>query len=568
MQNAAKKNILCVLFLFALLPCLPLPAQTVWQVQVRQDTMNAYRTIYQKEAKDSLAYQNWLKAYKEAKIAQGYLELKEEKDAQNIQITLGKKHTWEKIGASNLPTKAENWRNKPFSLKALEQYKQKILTFAENNGHPFAQIRLDSMDERAGKWRGVWHYEPRLLVLFDTIALVGKVKVKPRFLNQYLRIYVKQPYNQAKIESIRTRLQRLPYLRLDRQPEVQFMQDKAIPVLHLTQIKANQIDGIIGVLPNENQRGQILLTGELNALFYNIFAQGHSLKIQWQRLQTLSQRFELNTGFQTLFNTPLQFQTDFKLWKQDSSFVNLTWEARLGYATQGNSEFFVQFLNQKSNLGDAANLYENTQLPPISETRWQGYGISYKVQTIDDIFFPRRGILLNASIHTGTKEIIKNRFLADSLYRGLSLRTPQTLSRLELQGYLSAGKGVVKLGFQGAYLANKQLFTNELIPIGGLTSLRGHNQNAFLASQYAIATLEYRLPLDGGSYIFAFFEQSYFEKRILGDFHADLPAGAGVGASLSLKTGVFSLAYALGKSKENSFAFNRAKIHFGVVNRF
>ncbi len=547
---------------------LDLPAQTRWSVQERSDTAKTYQLIYQKDFKDSLAYQAWLKAYKIAKQKNGYLELNTYTQAQTTYLTLGARHTWAYIRSSTLPTKPRKWQNAPFSLSALEEYKQKILTFAENNGHPFAQIRLDSLAMQDNKWRGVWEYAPHLLVRFDTVIIVGKVKVKPRFLNQYLRLGIKQPYNHAKIQAIRTRLQRLPYLRLQKPPDVQFIQDRAMPVLHLTQIKANQFDGIIGVLPNENQRGQVLLTGEANLLFYNIFAQGHSFKLQWQRLQTETQRLELQTGFQTLFNTPLQFHIDFKLWKQDSSFLNRTFEAKLGYTTQGSSDFFAQFLNQKSNLGNASNLYENAQLPAISETRWQGYGIGYKVQTLDDLFFPRAGVLCVFSIHTGNKEIIKNRFLADSLYRGLTLKTPQTLSKIDFQSFWRVGKGVIKAGLQGAYLANNQLFQNELLPIGGLTSIRGHNQNAFLASQYAILTAEYRQPIGGTSYLFMFFDQAYYESRTWNGFQADAPSGVGLGASISLKAGIFSLAYALGKSKENAFALNRAKLHFGIVNRF
>jgi len=559
-----RLTIVTVCFFISLSACI---AQNEWTIWQRSNINTAYQIIFQKNSKDSSAHIDWLKEYIKAKIENGYLELTITQTTAGKQITLGTRHTWHTIGKGNLPTKPLNWKGKPFSLNAIREYEQKIVRYAETIGHPFAQIRLDSLRTEAGKWQAVWRYEPRLYVVFDSIAIIGKgIKTTHRFLRQYLHIQPKQPYNQQKINAIRTRLQRLPYLRLERNPEVRFMQDKAILLLTLTNPKANQIDGILGVLPNENKRGQVLLTGELNAQFYNLFAQGHSFKIQWQRLQTLSQRLELNTAFETLFNTPLQFQAGFKLLKQDSSFVNQQWELRLGYATQGYSNFFAQLLHQKTNLGDAAYLYDSKTLPAISETKWQGYGFGYKVQTTNDAFFPRKGIQLDFSIYTGIKQVIKNDFLPASVYENITLKTPQTLSKIDIQGYLSVGKGVLRIAGQGAYLANKQLFENELLRIGGLTSLRGHNQNAFFASQYIITTIEYRLLLDADSYIFAFYDQAYWEKRTI--FQADSPAGIGIGANLSLKAGVFSLAYALGKTKEYAFAFNRAKIHFGVVSRF
>lgn len=561
-----SKFVTVVLYLF-FSNVLPTCAQN-WVLEVRQNQNTPYKIVHQGKS-DSTSFFKWVQQYQEAQLERGYLEIKREgTGARVVRLTLGERHFWEYIDSKSLPVRGENWRKKSFSLKYIENYRRKILQYAENNGYPFAQIRLDSLNMQSNLWRAKWHYEPRLRVTFDSVVVVGKVKTTSRFLRQYLRLQPKTPFSQAKIEHIRTRLQRLPYLRLQGEPTVRFLQDKAFVVLPLEQVKANQIDGIVGVLPNENQRGQLLLTGELNAQFYNLFTQGQTFKVQWQRLQTASQRLEIHTGFQTLFNTPLQLQADFKLFRQDSSFVNQSWEGKLGYATQDNSEFFAQLLRQKSNLGDANSLYQNTQLPDISETIWLGYGIGYKVQTLDDIFFPKRGWQVSFSVYTGTKQIVKNQFLPDTLYKNLQLKTPQTLTQLYVQRYFGVGKGVLRVGVQGAYIANKQLFMNELMRIGGLTSLRGHNQNVFFASQYIITTLEYRLRLDGGSYIFAFYDQAYYERRVIGTFQADTPAGIGVGANLSLKAGVFSLAYALGKDKENNFAFNRAKIHFGVVSKF
>ena len=561
-------------FLFLLWCCgglMPCFAQNKLTIHQRDSITLPYRVVLQNQVKDSLESLAILQHYLQKQIAQGFIEIKQEagKDWRMVYLTLGMRHTWAQVGKGNSPIKAAHWKNKPFSVTAIQQYQQKVLQYAENMGYPFAQVRLDSLQVQAGKWQGVWQYEPRMLVTFDSVLVVGKVKVRSQFLQQYLRIVHGQPYTQQKVNSIRARLQNLPYLRLERTPEVRFMAQKAIIQLPLTAVKANQIDGIVGILPNENQRGQILFTGELNGQFYNVLAQGHSFKLQWQRLQSLSQRLEIGTTFQSLFQTPFQLQGNFNFLKQDSSFANQQWEIRLGYTTQSNSDFFAQIIHQKSNLGDAANLYEGKKIPTISETKWQGYGVGYKIQTLDDVFFPRKGGQIVLSIYTGRKSIIKNPFLPDSIYNGINLSTLQTLWHGEVQHYFRVGKGVLRLAAQGKYMANQQLFLNELMRLGGLTTLRGHNQNAFYASQYALGSIEFRLPLDAGSYIFTFYEQAYLESRVVGNFQADSPAGIGIGANLSLRAGVFSVAYALGRSQQNpSFAFNRSKIHFGVVNRF
>ena len=61
----------------------------------------------------------------------------------------------------------------------------------------------------------------------------------------------------------------------------------------------------------------------------------------------------------------------------------------------------------------------------------------------------------------------------------------------------------------------------------------------------------------------------YYEKNVVNEpTIIDFPYGFGIGVNFNTNSGIFSLAYALGKQFDNSFDLRSAKIHFGFSNQF
>ncbi len=522
-----------------------------------------------------VAFQN--QAYWEARL----LTWRMGKD-KNItaRIQAGIAYRWKALQQGNLdPLVAEkvNFKEKYYTQRLvrqaeIEKLKDNILKYSENNGFPFATFRLDSLEVNPDKKLSASiNYQQGPKILFDTLQIKGNVAIKSKFLAKLLHIKSGKVFEQHRIDKMATLLKTLPYLKLVKIPSVDFRLDYAYPSIELKKQKANEINGILGFLPNENpQRTQsLLLTGAVNLSLHNLFNSGKHLAFSWERLQISTQRIALHYEHPILFGADIDVALGFRLLRQDSSFVNRLLNVSVFYRLGNGARLKLGLQDRKSTLGEANLFQELDFLPEISEVSYLSYGLGYEWNNLDDVNFPHRGFKLDFNFRAGTKRIQQNPFVPDSLYADIQLRSTQVVLEAEGYKYFSFGKkGVFKTRFQAGYIANDNLFLNELTQLGGLESLRGHNENFFFTSAYSITTLEYQWYFEPTSYIFIFYDQGFLQRRVQQTSEFDSPSGLGVGLNFSVSTGIFQLVYALGQRTDEPFAFNRAKIHFGLLSRF
>ena len=117
-------------------------------------------------------------------------------------------------------------------------------------------------------------------------------------------------------------------------------------------------------------------------------------------------------------------------------------------------------------------------------------------------------------------------------------------------------------------ISGDNLFDNELYRIGGRTSLRGFNEQAFSASLFSVFSAEYRFLFDQNSAFFGFVDYGYYESEITVKFTKDTPLGFGLGVNFNTNSGIFSLIYGLGRQQGNPILVKNGKIHFGYINLF
>ena len=492
-------------------------------------------------------------------------------------ISSGKKYLWKELKTGNLSDalagqigfKEKYYQNRPLSYKDWESLKNKILRYSENQGYPFASVRLDSLEFTDEGMKASMDYKQGPLIRFDSMQIDGSVRIKQQFLIRYLKIKPGQTFSQEKVETTERLLKQLPYVKVRKPPVVDFKEDLAYVKLFADKKQANQIDGILGILPNEERVGGVLVTGELNLDLRNLFYSGKNFHAKWQRLQSAAQLLDLEYENPAFLGTNLDYKFNFYLLRQDSSFVNNNLGLTLYYNMPNTAKLSLGINRKQSNLGDANFFTQAAELPDISEIRYLSFGLGYNWNNLDNFFYPRKGNRLVFDISLGNKEIFKNPFLEDSLYNGLLLKTTQAVLTGDFQHFFRIRrKATLMTRLNTGAIFNSQLFVNDLFRLGGLNNLRGHNQNVFFASSYAIGTLEYRFFIEEESYLFLFYDQAFIQRKLIKNFNEDFPLGMGVGISFAVKGGVFNFVYALGQSQEQTLGFNRSKIHFGFVSRF
>ncbi|WP_139925243.1 BamA/TamA family outer membrane protein [Hymenobacter sp. DG01] len=562
-------------------PARPVVVQLLTEASDRS-LLRPYR--YRTTLPDSLSALREVRTLVLALQADAYLtasadEVQWHRDTLRVQLYVGEKFRWARLRNGNLGdgllTRAgyreKLFREQPLQPQEWARLQQNILHEAENQGYPFATIGLDSVALRGADVEGRIVLRRGPAVVFDSLQIVGKTKTRARFLTKYLQLEPNQPFSQQRVQEAARRLRQLPYLQLKAEPEVRFARGRARVYFLLEDRTSNQFDAIVGVLPNPNPgigQKRIQITGDVTINLRNISGGGKGIGVQWRKLDANSQLLDAQYAHPAFFGTPLELDGSFNLLKQDTLFLTSRPRLQLAYplANAGRLSFFVEWRNSRLLTTDTTL----RQLPANIDSRFTSYGLAYTWSTLDDPYFPRRGLLAAGQGSIGTKRISKNANLSEALYDGLALRSTQVSLGLRVEQYFRVGRsGVLLARLRGEALVNERLFLNDLFRVGGLATLRGFNELNYYASQYAVGTAEFRQFTGPDAYVFLFVDQGYLRRDLPADpLPHDTPTGLGAGLSFRTGAGQFQFVYALGRDQQQKFALNAGKIHFGITSRF
>ncbi len=518
----------------------------------------------------SLRQQGWLEAQ--------YQYLRREGRFLRVQFSPGERYYWKQLDTQLVPEeflreakyKKKKFKEKPYTHQELLSVQNALLGEAENRGYPFAEVGLDSITIEKGLFEGRLSWDLGPEIRFDSLALQGSFSWKPRFAANFLRIRAGDLFDQSKIERALLHLRQLPYLSIKQAPQIQFTEGLAKPRFYVDKRAANRINGIIGVLPNAGNGSRTLITGDFQLELQNLLSTGKYLKAQWRRLQEASQLLDLEYQQPRILGSKLDAGIRFFLNRRDSTFLNREWRFTLWYTLDNLGKFGLDFQDDLSNvLADASELRDNNLAQEITGSRFTSFGLRYERDRRDNPLYPRQGWRGALRGLGGNKVVELDAGLSDTLFTGLDRRSLQ----LRLEGswenhWKLSPKSGLFLHWRAAYLFNENLFLNELFQIGGLTTLRGHNENVFFASAYQIVQVEYRIYSQPDSYFFAFYDQAWYRQALFNSFQRDFPLGIGMGINFAVRNGIFTFVYALGQSADQSAGFQQSKVHFGYTNKF
>ncbi|WP_299706554.1 BamA/TamA family outer membrane protein [uncultured Pontibacter sp.] len=498
-------------------------------------------------------------------------------DTLHVKLHIGNRFDWAELRNGNMSEgilvesgfREKFYRSVPFKPAEYVKLQQRILDYAERNGYPFASVWLDSVKIEGNRISASLMVEKAFVVTYDTLQVVGGSKTQPKFLMRYLQLYPGQPYNQDQVLASQRMLTALPYLKVIRPPQVQFARDKARVVYFLEDRQANQLDGVVGFLPDPSRTGnKLLITGEANMNIRNIKGSGKQLGLQWRRVNKGSVILNGEYLHPNLFGTPFELGTRFGLLKQDSSFITVQPRVQLAYNTIRYGRFSVFTEWRNSRILSSANP-QSLRALDLADARTNTYGLNYLWNNLDDFYFPRKGRLVELQLAAGRKKLLRNPSLEKEFYDTLDINTTQLSLGVRFENFFRMGKNSALLArLRGEALLNDQIFLNDMYRLGGLASLRGFDEFFFFASTYGVGTLEYRLFTAEDSYVLLFYDQGYYRSDLETSKAEGLPLGVGGGISFSTGAGIFQLVYSLGHSEQQRMSLRASKIHFGITSKF
>lgn len=490
----------------------------------------------------------------------------------------GLKHKWAQVKKGNVDEdilgeigfREKLWRNRPLKFNEQAKLQESILIWCENHGYPFASVRLDSVSFTNDQTvYAQLHLEKNRYTKIDSIDVKGNLHLTEQYLYNYIGISPGDAYDENKLKSLSKRLKELSFAKESKPFTLLFTEKYTKLTLFLDKKRSGQFDGILGFLP-DSRTGKILFTGDVRLRLQNSFAHGELIELNWRKMQEQTQDLKAHFNYPYLFHTPVGIDYGIKLYKRDTTYIDVNQTFGLQYLFSANTSLNAFVKRRSSNLLSTYGLETLTVLPAYADVNTTSYGLGFHHEQLDYRFNPRRGYSFTIITDIGNRVIQKNAKLNPIIYENLSLRTTQISGECLLEKFWPFGKrSTIKTGIQSAWLYNTgSIFRNELFRIGGLKALRGFDEESIYASSYAIGTLEYRFQLEENSWFFVFTDVCWYENNSPNNYSNDTPYGFGTGVTFETKAGIFAMTYALGSQQGNAIQIKDGKIHVGFVGLF
>lgn len=495
-----------------------------------------------------------------------------------VKISENNYYKWAYLKLGNLnPTLASKigiseklYFKKLFNYKEVAKSFEKIISYYENNGFPFASVNLDSVEIKDNSISAVLNVQKGKLFKIDSITIIGNAKVNKQFLYKYLSIKPNMPFNEESIKSISNKVKQLPFVTEKQAQLVRLTNKTNTLILFLDKKNASQFDGIIGFLPDATTK-KTVVTGDVKLKIVNgIFRNGETFDIQWRRLQSQTTDGKARITYPYLFATPVGIDYSIKIYKLDTTFIDINNNIGLQYYFSGLNNFKVFYKQRNTNLISTSGYSLITTLPQFADITTKSYGLGFYLEKLNYKYNPRKGIVVNINVQTGNRTIKKNPKVNELAYSNLLLRSSQYQVESDLNIYVPIyNNTILRFGLQGnSVFGNSTIFKNELFRIGGLRTLRGFDEESIYASTYVIPTLEYRFLFAQNSNLFLFAEGAWYENTSNNLYLKDTPLSVGAGINFETKAGILNLNYAIGNQFGSGFDPRSGKIHFGLTALF
>lgn len=537
--------------------------------QQNEEVLALEKTVYFKSKKELLNYtkdvrnENLRKGYVLANIdslawkdsisASAYMYRGPQFDRLKISVAEEDRFLIRKI-----PRLSERFlRNVSFYPAEVERVLSEVLSFLENNGFPYASVRLI--------WDGVYASENQAEliinrgpeVILTKIHIKGEAEVSEKFLTNLIAIKEGDYFNQEQLERISARIKQTLFLDEIKPHELLFTPEGFELFLYLKTAPVSLVNGVVGLQPN-SVTGNSVFTGDVRLRLQNVLKRGELFDVNWRSLQPQTQDLKIKLNYPFLLNTPFGIDGAFDLYKRDTTFLTTVGRIGVQYFLSGGSYIKVFYEGENSNLLSGAQSSSLGNLSSVSSNR---YGLGFFRRQLDYLPNPSKGFFIevNGLIGARTSRVPAS----DSVTSSTTYA-----ARLDLEWFVPLAKRhVLRITNNTRAYYAPEVFTNELNRFGGLTTQRGFDEEELFASTRSTFTAEYRFLVDKNSHAFLFYDQSFYENSAQ-QYYFDSPFGTGAGFSFGTNIGVFSISYGIGKQFDNPMLLREGKVHFGYVSFF
>lgn len=512
-------------------------------------------------AEQRLQAQGWL----EARLMAGW---NAERTALRVEAEPGTRYHWGTLSwdaprEDSLPlARLLRWpRGAPVDPALLAGSVEQALKQAEDQGHAWAQLAVTAWDADSGRVdvRLSGALGPRVQV--SAVRIDGLRTTRRDVAERALGRLAGLTYNPASARAAAVRLGQLgvfsrsEFTGLEGGPQWQ----AGTLAFKVQEPRYNRFEGAVGV------QGSAGVVGLAALELGNLLGTARAAALGWQSRGTGRTDFSVRYVEPFLAGLPFRLEGALVQQLQDSTYTRTRWGVRVGHA-----------------LGTGDRIEAGLEEERVVQTRGaartadlQNTVFAYERDGRDDLVAPRRGTRLRI---TGTGVFKRETLRAPLAGESASHRSRAGVvdARAEWHRKTGTATGVaLELWGAGRFSSDRLLADYERTPVGGATTLRGHDEEAFRADRLALGRLEYRwFPGSAGEQVSLFWDHARMSTRepvldvsgaVVGDRTVDRDAdGVGVGLRLRAAGGLVDVYYGL----EPGRGALEGRIHLRLVSLF
>jgi hypothetical protein len=373
----------------------------------------------------------------------------------------------------------------------------------------------------------------------DKVIVKGYDEFPEKFIKRFFKINKQTIFSKQKMKEVSQLTKSLDFVREKKDPEVLFKKDSTHLYLFVDKLETSSFDGIINFASKENGQG-LLLNGNLDLKLSNILNTGEYFELFWNKVAQEKSEFKINSTIPYIFNSSLSTEIGFNLYRQDSTFLNTSFNFKTDYDFSTRSKASILYSNEKSSY-----------LLNTTENNFDSYssyfiGIGYQLKNISktNLFKNNYGIELYASL--GKR---KTSFIDVNQFK-LKVST--------LVNFRTTKKSYIHIKTESRILNSNNYLINELYRIGGANSIRGLNEQSIFTNRFSYATIEYRFLTSVVSYLYSITDIGSYKESISNKTNNVF--GLGGGYRFKLNNNFIDLGYVIGNTSNSEVKLNNSKL--------
>ncbi|MBZ0264553.1 BamA/TamA family outer membrane protein [bacterium] len=376
---------------------------------------------------------------------------------------------------------------------------QRVVAYMEEVGYPFAEVSTHPLvpvfnSTHVGVIAGMT-ISPGRLVYLEDIRFKGLKRTRPQTAFRISKLKRSEPYNSRQLELARRNLLRTGWFSEVESPQLFLTAKDQFGVLFpVNEQPTSSFSGGLGYSPQAD--GADGIAGSMDAVLGNLFGGGRRFEIHWQRDNPKYQSFALRYREPYLFRQNVSGDLFFEQEFADSLYVLQTFGSELGFSPVSNWTV-VTGITRRLSHADTIVVSQDS----LSYTM-TGLSAGVIVDTRDNVVNPREGGVysvkterLYAEKHAFLKNLTKNKI---QLQQILSFSYPWVAS--------------IGLNYMDTRTENGTPPFSEWVRMGGITTIRGYQENALTAPRSAWLNLEARYLTGKNSRLYGLVDTAWLEK--------------------------------------------------------